>query len=249
MPESPAAQIALVTGASRGIGRAVARDLAAAGFHVIALARTQGGLEELDDEIRARGGSATLVPCNLMDFDALDRLGATIFERWGRLDALVGNAGQLGPISPLSHVDPGQWDLVMGVNVTANWRLIRSLDPLLRASDAGRVVFLSSGAGHRAELRPYWGPYAVSKAALDALARTYAAETATTSAVKVTLVNPGPLRTRMRAAAMPGEDPMTLRTPEELSPHILRFCSPDWTETGRLYDFPADRMLDFRGPA
>ena len=249
MSRSLDGRLALVTGASRGIGRAVALDLARAGAHVVALARTQGALEELDDEIRRLGGEATLVPCDLKDFDALDRLGSAIHERWGKLDILVGNAGLLGPITPLGHVDPKQWDNVMAVNVTANWRLIRSLDPLLRASDAGRVVLISSGAGHRAELRPYWGPYAISKAALDALARTYAAETATTSAVKVMTVNPGPLRTRMRATAMPGEDPETLKTPEELSPKIVELCSPAWTETGRLYDFPTDKVLSYRGPA
>ncbi len=242
-------RIALVTGASRGIGRAVARDLARAGAHIVALARTQGALEELDDEIRRDGGEATLVPCDIKDMDALDRLGAAIYDRWNKLDILVGNAGLLGPLSPLSHVDPKAWADVMAVNVTANYRLIRSLDALLRASDAGRVVFLSSGAGHRAELRPYWGPYAVSKAAVDALARTYAAETATTSAVKVMAVNPGPLRTRMRATAMPGEDPETLKTPEELSPKIVELCSPGWTETGRLYDFPTDRVMSFQGPS
>ena len=241
--------LALVTGASRGIGRAVARDLARAGAHVVALARTQGALEELDDEIRKMGGEATLVPCDIKDFDALDRLGAAIHQRWGKIDVFVGNAGLLGPITPLGHVDPKQWDDVFAVNVTANWRLIRSLDPLLRASAAGRVVLISSGAGHRTEFRPYWGPYAISKAALDALARTYAAETATTSQVKVMTVNPGPLRTRMRAAAMPGEDPETLKTPEELSPKIVELCAPAWTETGKLYDFPTNRLLNYQGPA
>src|SRR5580658_2177923 len=249
-PEAP--RVALVTGASRGIGRAVALALAAEGVHIVALARTQGGLEELDDAIRAvRPGvesAATLVPCDIKDYAAIDRLGEALFRRWGRLDAIVGNAGMLGPLSPLHHVDPKQWDDVMNVNVTANWRLIRSLDPLLRQSKAGRVVFVTSGAASRQELRAYWGPYAASKAALDALARTYAAETATTSQVRVMLVNPGPLRTRMRAKAMPGEDPMTLRLPEEFAPKIVEICSAGWLETGKLYDFPTDRVLSFRAP-
>ena len=252
MDASTETRVALVTGASRGIGRATALALAAEGVHVVALARTQGGLEDLDDAIRAiRPGaesSATLVPCDIKDYAAIDRLGEALFRRWGRLDILVGNAGALGPLSPLHHVDPKQWDDVIGVNVTANWRLIRALDPLLRRSQAGRVVFVTSGAASRAELRAYWGPYAVSKAALDALARTYAAETATTSAVRVMLLNPGPLRTRMRAAAMPGEDPLTLRTPEDIAPKIVALCSPEWRETGKLYDFPSDKVLSFSAP-
>ena len=245
-------RVALVTGASRGIGRAAALALCAAGLHVIALARTQGALEELDDEMRAmqpKGApAATLVPGDLKDFTAIDRLGAAIAARWGRLDALVANAGVLGPLSPLSHVEPDQWDDVFRVNVAANWRLVRALDPLLRNSAAGRAVFLTSGAAHRSELRAYWGPYAASKAALEALARTYAAETANISEVRVMLVNPGPLRTRMRASAMPGEDPLSLRTPEELAPKIVELCSPDWRETGKLYDFPHDKVMAFRGP-
>lgn len=249
MPKPLDGRVALVTGASRGIGRALALDLARAGAHVVALARTQGALEELDDEIRALGSETTLVPCDIKDFDALDRLGSAIHDRWGKLDVLVGNAGVLGPITPLSHVDPKQWDNVVAVNVTANYRLIRSLDALLRASDAGRVVFLSSGAAQRAELRPYWGPYAITKAAVDIMVRTYAAETATTSAVKVMSVNPGPMRTRMRAQAMPGEDPETLKTPEMLSPKLVELCLPSWTETGCLYDFPTDKILRFQAPA
>jgi NAD(P)-dependent dehydrogenase (short-subunit alcohol dehydrogenase family) len=236
-------RVAVVTGASRGIGRAAALTLAEAGAHVIALARTQGALEELDDAIQAAGGTATLVPVDLKDYEALDRLGAAINERWGKLDVLFGNAGLLGGLSLLGHYEPKAWDDVMAVNVTANWRLIRSLDPLLRASDAGRAIFMSSGAAQKCTA--YWGPYSVSKAALEALARTYAAETVTT-AVRVMLVNPGPLRTRMRASAMPGEDPQTLRTPEDLAPHILRFASPSWGETGKLYDFPQDRVLSFQ---
>jgi NAD(P)-dependent dehydrogenase (short-subunit alcohol dehydrogenase family) len=242
-------RLALVTGASRGIGQAVAVELARAGAHIIALARTQGALEELDDAIRAAGSEATLVPCDLKDFEALDRLGASIYQRWGKLDIFIGNAGVLGPVTPLAHADPLQWDEVLAVNVTANWRLIRSLDLLLRASDAGRAVFISSVVGHLADFRPYWGPYAVSKAALEALARTYAAETATTSNVKVMIVNPGALRTRMRAAAMPGEDPMSLKTPEDLAPKLLTLCGPDWQETGKLYDFPSDKILRFQAPA
>ncbi len=239
-------RIAVVTGASRGIGRAAALAYAAAGAHVIALARTQGALEELDDEIRRLGGAATLVPVDLKDFEALDRLGAAIHERWGRLDILLGNAGLLGEMAPLTHIDQPVWDAVMAVNVTANWRLIRSLDPLLRRSDAGRAIFLSSGAAHKCTA--YWGPYAVSKAALEALVRTYANETATTP-IRVMLVNPGPLRTRMRAAAMPGEDPMTLRTPEEIAPHLVRLASPEWCETGRIFDFPQGKLLTPQMPA
>jgi NAD(P)-dependent dehydrogenase (short-subunit alcohol dehydrogenase family) len=245
---SPSARIALVTGASRGIGRALALGLARRGAHVVALARTQGALDELDDEIGAMGGQATLVPCDLADFDALDRLGAALFERFGRLDVLVGNGGILGPLTPLAHADPKDWNKVMAVNVTANWRLIRSLDPLLRASSAGRALFITSGAAHRARMKPYWGPYAVSKAALEAIARTYAAETENTSSIKVMLANPGPLRTRMRALAMPGEDPATLRTPEEFAEKAIRLCAPEWRESGRLYDFPSDRVLDFAAP-
>ena len=250
-PEQPS-RIALVTGASRGIGRATALALAAAGVHLVALARTSGALEELDDEIRAlRPGAVeptTLVPCDLRDHDALDRLGEALFRRFGRLDILLGNAGMLGPLTPLAHLEPKQFDDVMSVNVTANWRLIRALDPLLRASPAGRAVFVSSGAAHRAELRAYWGLYATSKAALEALARTYAAETVANTLVRVMLVNPGPLRTRMRAAAMPGEDPLTLKTPEELAPRLVHLLSPEWSETGKLYDFPTDRVLSFAAP-
>jgi len=242
-------RLALVTGASRGIGHAVALELARQGAHVIAMARTQGALEKLDDEIRAMGGEATLVPCDIKDYEALDRLGGAIHQRWGKLDIFVGNAGVLGPITPLSHLDPQQWDNVLAVNVTANWRLIRSLDPLLRAADAGRVVLMSSAAGHKTQFAPYWGAYAASKAAVDALVRTYAAETATTSAVKVMAVNPGPLRTRMRASAMPGEDPMTLKTPEDIAPKIAALCAPTWAETAKVYDFPQDRVLSFHGPA
>ena len=249
MPESLKDRIALVTGASRGIGRALALALAREGAHVVALARTQGALEELDDEIRALGAEATLAPCDLTDFDALDRLGAALFQRWRKLDIFIANAGVLGPVTPLSHIDPNQWEETLNVNVTANWRLIRSLDPLLRMSDAGRAIFISSGAGNKAQLSAYQGPYATSKAALDALARVYAAETATTSNVRVMSVNPGPLRTRMRATLMPGENPLSLKTPEDLAPKLIEICRPDWTQTGALYDFPSDQIKHFREPA
>jgi len=252
-PEHDAAgRVVLVTGASRGIGRAAALAFARAGAHVVALARTQGGLEELDDAIRAlrtnEESPATLVPLDLRDHAAIDLLGEALNRRFGRLDALVGNAGVLGILSPLHHIDPKQWDEAFSVNVTANWRLIRSLDPLLRRSAAGRAAFITSGAASRESLRAYWGLYAASKAALDAIARTYAAETVNTSTIRVMLINPGPLRTLMRARAMPGEDPAMLRRPEELAPKIVEICSPEWTETGKLYDFPTDKILSFRAP-
>lgn len=235
-------RLAVVTGASRGIGRAVAVALAREGAHLILIARTEGGLTEADDEVREAGGSATLVPLNITDSDAIDRLGASIHERWGKLDILIGNAGVLGPLSPLGHVSPKAWDRVIAVNLTANWRLIRALDPLLRQSDAGRVVFISSGAARR--LPAYWGPYATSKAAVEALARTYAAESAE-SALRVNLFNPGPIRTRMRAAAMPGEDPMSLKTPEDIAPRLVDLVLPEFDRNGALYDIPSGDFITF----
>lgn len=231
MTKPLADKIALVTGASRGIGRAAAVALGAAGAHVICVARTVGGLEEADDEIRKAGGSATLVPLNLRDFDALDRLGASIYERWGKLDAFLGNAGVLGALTPLTHLEPKVWQEAMEVNVTANWRLIRSLDPLLRKSDAGRVLFISTGAARKHT--PFWGAYAVTKAALESLALTYAEECAGTN-VKVNLFSPGPLRTAMRKKAMPGEDPETLRPPEAVADEIVELLSPSCMKNGEL---------------
>jgi len=245
-PAPLAGRIALVTGASRGIGYATALALARQGAHVVAVARTVGGLEELDDAIRAAGGSATLVPVDLKDYEGTARLAVALTERYRRLDIMVGNAGLLGPLSPLSHVEPKAWDEVIAVNVTANWHLIRSMDTLLRLSDAGRVVFLTSGVGSNP--RAYWGPYAISKAALDALARTYAAETATTN-VCVNLFSPGPTRTRMRATAMPGEDPMSLKTAEAVAEKILELCQPDFHETGKVYDYRQGRLLALQPPA
>lgn len=232
-------RIALVTGASRGIGAAVARGLAAQGAHLILAARTSGALEELDDLIksdaRQLGQSdrppSTLVPMDLKDGDAIDRLGAALFERYGRLDILIANAGALGPTSPLGHISPRQWDEVMSINLTANWRLIRALDPLLRRSEAGRGIFVTSGAA--SNIRAYWGPYAVSKAALDALVKTYAAELEGT-AVKVNLLSPGATRTGMRASAFPGENPNTLPTPEMLVPAFLALCHPGNNRHGEI---------------
>jgi NAD(P)-dependent dehydrogenase (short-subunit alcohol dehydrogenase family) len=227
-------RIALVTGASRGIGRAAAIALGAAGAHVILVARTVGALEEVDDAIKSTGGSATLVPLNLKDFAALDRLGASIYERWGKLDAFLGNAGQLGALTPLGHLDPKVFQEILDVNVTANWRLIRSLDPLLRQSDAGRAVFVSSGAARK--FTPYWGGYGMAKAALESLALTWAAECEQTK-VRVNLFNPGPIRTAMRAKAMPGEDPMTLDPPEAIAPALVEMLSPSFTRNGELVSF------------
>ncbi len=246
MSKPLADRIALVTGASRGIGYATALALAKAGAHVVALARTVGGLEELDDAIRAEGGSATLVPLDLTDYDGIDRLAAALDERYRRLDILVGNAGVLGSLSPLAHVDPQEWEEAFAVNVTANFRLLRALDPLLRASDAGRVVFVTSNVA--SEARAYWGTYAVTKGALDVLARTYAAETASTN-VRANLVDPGATRTRMRAAAMPGEDPLSLKTPGAVADKIVEMCLPTFRETGKIYSYRAGKLLDFRAPA
>lgn len=234
MTKPLAGKIALVTGASRGIGRAVALELAKAGAHIVATARTVGGLEELDDEIRKLGSAATLVPLDIKDFPALDRLGASLFERFKKLDVLVGNAGQLGSLTPVGHIEPKTWDDVMAVNLTANYRLIRSLDPLLRASEAGRAVFITSGVARH--VRAYWGLYAASKAALDALVIAYAGELGKTN-VKANLFSPGPIRTRMRAKAMPGEDPMTLDTPEQVAEALLPLCLPSCTENGKIYDY------------
>jgi len=245
MPPPLADRIALVTGASRGIGYATALALARAGAHVVAVARTVGGLEELDDEIRKLGASATLVPLDVKDHAGIARLAAALTERYHRLDVLIGNAGIGGPSSPLNHVEPEAWDEIMAVNVTANWQLIRHFEPLLRASDAGRAVFISSGAAHNA--RAYRGPYGVSKAALEVLARTFAAETASTN-IRVNIFNPGPTRTHMRAAVMPGEDPMTLPPVEEVAEKIVALALPSMAETGKLYDFRHGKLLSYRLP-
>lgn len=244
-------RIALVTGASRGIGYHAALAYAREGAHVIAVARTVGGLEELDDAIKQQAkstghGSATLVPADLTEFDALDRLGASIDERWGKLDILLANAGILGGLSPIGHIEPKTFQKVFDINVTANWRLLRSLDPLLRASEAGRVIVMSSGSPH--SCRPYWGAYTASKAALEALARVYANECDKTK-IRVVIVNPGVARTAMRAQAMPGEDPETLPHPSALTPELVYLASPQMTENGKIYDFEKAGFTEARRPA
>jgi NAD(P)-dependent dehydrogenase (short-subunit alcohol dehydrogenase family) len=246
MSKPLADHIALVTGASRGIGRATALLLAQAGAHVVAVARTVGGLEEVDDAAKAAGSSATLVPLDMCDYPGIYRLATALNERYQHLDILIGNAAVVGQRSPLDHVEPQNWDEAMAVNLTANWHLIRAMNPLLRRAKAGRAVFITSGAATHA--RAYAGPYSVSKAALNALARTYADETSSTP-VRVNLFNPGPTRTRMRAFVMPGEDPTTLPTPEQVAEKIVELCLPGVSETGRLYDFRAGKFLEFLQPA
>src|SRR4051794_33472263 len=246
MTKPLASRLALVTGSSRGIGYATARALARAGAHVVAVARTQGGLEELDDEIRKDGGSATLVPLNLTDSDGIARLGAGLHERYGKLDILVGNAGVLGPSSPIGHIELKAFTDVMAVNVSANFQRTRSRDPLLKQSEAGRAVFIPSGAANKATA--YVSPYAASKAALETLARAWAQETANTP-LRINLFNPGPIRTRMRATLMPGEDPATLDTPEQVCEFIVPMCAPDWNETGKFYDYRTRSLMSFRSPA
>jgi NAD(P)-dependent dehydrogenase (short-subunit alcohol dehydrogenase family) len=224
-------RIALVTGASRGIGAAVAKRYAAEGAHVVLVARTTGGLEETDDAIRAAGGAATLVPLDLAEALKIDELGARLYERFGKLDILVGNAGTIGVLTPLAHLDPPVWEKVIGVNLTANWRLLRSMDPLLRRSDAGRAIFVSSGAARGPFA--YWGAYCVSKAALEMLVRTYAAEVAAFG-IKANAVDPGVIRTAMRAQAFPGEDPMSLPPPEAITDIFVSLAEPSCRRNGQV---------------
>lgn len=227
-------RLTLVTGASRGIGYQAALALAKAGSHIIATARTQGGLEDLDDEIKALGGECTIVPMDLKNFDGIDQLGAIINDRWGRLDGLFANAGILGDITPAFQVEPKTFDDVIAVNLTANYRLIRSMDPLLRASESGRSVFLTSGVAQ--SRRAYWSAYSASKAALEAYVQCYAKEIEITN-MKVNLLNPGATRTAMRAKAMPGEDPKILPKPADVAPLVVDMLSSAYDKNGEIVAF------------
>jgi len=225
-------RVALVTGASRGIGAATAIELARLGAHCVITARSQGGLEETDDAIRALGGSATLLPFDLArDVDKLDPLGPSIVERFGQLDILVHAAGALGTLTPVAHITPKDWAEVVAVNMTAAWRLIRTLDPPLRASDAGRAVILTTDRA--SDPKPYWGAYGATKAGLQHLAATWAAEVASTP-LRVNLYDPGPVNTRLRATAMPGEDPMSIAQPADVAPRIAALCLPGETRSGEI---------------
>src|SRR5580692_7543575 len=224
-------KVALITGASRGIGAAVAERYAAEGAHLVLAARTVGGLEELDDRIRAGGGTATLVPLDLRDFIKIDELAAAIYQRYGRRDILVGNAAEFGTFSPLGHIDPKLWGEIIDLNLTANWRLIRAMDPLLRAAEHGRAIFVTSGIAQNP--RAYWGPYAVSKAGLEALVKTYAAEVEKTN-VRANLIGPGVVRTRLRARVFPGEDPMTLPPADSVAEAFVQLALDDCRRQGEI---------------
>jgi NAD(P)-dependent dehydrogenase (short-subunit alcohol dehydrogenase family) len=231
MSKALAGRVALITGASRGIGAAIARRYAAEGAHVILIARTVGGLEEVDDAVRAAGGSATLLPLDLADGARIDQIGPSILQRFGRLDILVGNAASLGPLSPMGHIDAKDWDRVIAVNLTANWRLLRTLDPLLRKSEGGRAIFVTCAV--TTAVFPYWGAYAASKAGLETLARTYAGEVAKT-ALRVNLIDPGVVRSKLRAAAFPLEDPAKLRAPDEVTDQFVALAGADCTRHGEV---------------
>jgi NAD(P)-dependent dehydrogenase (short-subunit alcohol dehydrogenase family) len=226
-------RIALITGASRGIGRAVAGAFAREGAQVLLLARSIPELQLADDAIRHLGGKASLIPLDLADGGAVDALGPTLYERFGRLDALVANAAMLGGLSPLSHIVSSTWERVLAVNLTANWRLVRTLDPLLRRSEAGRVIFVTSGVARSA--KSYWAPYSVSKAALECLAMTYANETVNTT-IKVNILDPGAVATAMRAEAYPGEDAKTLPNPDEVAARFVELATSEWQTTGQIVE-------------
>lgn len=232
-------KIILVTGASRGIGYAVALAAAKAGGKLIITGRTIGALEELDDEIKAVGGEATIVELDMHDHAAIPRLAAAIHGRWGRLDGLVANAAMLGPLTPLSHLEDTVWDDTIAVNLTAQWHLIKAMEPLLLAAVAGRAVLVSSGAAEG--IRPFWGPYAVSKAGLEAMGRIWAGETEQTN-LRVNMLNPGGTATGMRASAFPGEDPYTLPQPNDIAPAFLTLLNPACSDHGKRFN--ARDMLD-----
>jgi NAD(P)-dependent dehydrogenase (short-subunit alcohol dehydrogenase family) len=231
-------RLALITGASRGIGAAVARRFAAEGAHIIAVARTVGALEELDDDIRKLGGAATLVPLDLREFDKVDQMAAALYERFGRVDILVGNAALLGTLTPMQQIRPEEWSRVLDINLTANWRLIRAMDPLLRMSDAGRAIFVTSGVVRG--VFPYWGSYAVSKAALEMMVKVWAGEVAKTR-LRVNLVDPGVVRTKMRAAAFPGENPEKLRPPEAVTGLFVELAAAECQRHGEVHSMSEDR--------
>lgn len=226
-------RVALVTGASRGIGRAVAKRFAAEGAEVICVARTQGGLEELDDEITSAGGKAVLCPLNLREFDKIDQVANAIFERFGKLDVLVGNAGDIGGgLAPIGHIDQKHFQEAFDVNVTANYRLIRAFDPLLRCSDSGRAMFVTSGI--TGGVHPYWGVYAATKAALETMVTTWAAEVANITKLRINLINPGIVATRMRAIAFPGEDQSTLTQPDQITATFVDLAEASCTRHGQV---------------
>jgi len=234
MTPSPrlAGRVALITGASRGLGAAIARRYAAEGAHVVLMARTQGALEEVDDQIRAAGGTATLLPFDLRHADELEKVGPALYQRFGRLDILVGAAAMLGGLSPVGHYTIKDWNNVMAVNVTANWRLIRTFDLLLRQSDAGRAIFVTCDMARSAT--PYWGAYAASKAALEQMALTWAAEVGRTTALRVNLVDPGIMATRLRAEAFPGEEASQHPSPDLLTDPFVTLASPDHQGNGEI---------------
>ncbi len=228
-------RVALITGASRGIGAAVAKRFAAEGAHVVLVARTVGGLEEVDDEIKTLGGSATLVPCDVTDFERLDQLGPPLLERFGHLDIFVGNAAVLGTMTPLAQYDAKVWHSVFDINVHANWRLMRVVEPLLRRAEAGRAILVTSAASKQP--KAYWGAYAVTKSALETMTKVWAAELANTD-VRVNLLSPGATRTQMRGAAFPGEDPMTLKTPDDavVTDAFVELASPECQRHGEIVE-------------
>ena len=227
-------RVALVTGASRGIGAAVVRRLAAEGAEIVAIARTQGALEELDDQVRSAGGKQlVLVPEDLRRFDVIDKVAAAIFQRWGRLDILVGNAGAIGGgLTLVAQHAPDDWEEAFAVNLTANWRLIRACDPLLRMAEAGKAVFTTSGI--TTGIHPFWGAYAASKAALETMVKTWAAEVVNTTALRINLIDPGIVATRMRAIAFPGEDPAKLAQPDDVAGAFLSLCLPGCARHGEV---------------